>query len=67
MINHHKQNDKKDHLRLEIEQNIYQFVQQQRQTKNSKFKGNLCLHAKQLQIFHPLTKLPMIFEADTPF
>ena len=26
MINHHKQNDKKDHLRLEIEQNIYQFV-----------------------------------------
>ena len=33
----------------------------------NKFQGNSCLHAKQLQIFHPLTKAPMIFEADSPF
>jgi len=29
--------------------------------------GMLCLHAKQLNILHPITAAPVIFEADAPF
>ena len=28
---------------------------------------NLCLHAKELCIFHPLTGAPLIFRSKTPF
>lgn len=29
--------------------------------------GNLCLHARFLSLFHPLTHSPMVFEVDPPF
>jgi len=31
------------------------------------YAGTLCLHAKQLNLLHPITFTPLIFEADTPF
>eukprot|EP00980_Cylindrotheca_fusiformis_P000682 scaffold167_cov110-Cylindrotheca_fusiformis.AAC.10 len=34
---------------------------------NQDDRGTLCLHARKLSIYHPISGAPMIFEADTPF
>mmetsp|Transcript_19972 Transcript_19972/g.29194 ORF Transcript_19972/g.29194 Transcript_19972/m.29194 type:complete len:146 (+) Transcript_19972:1-438(+) len=52
-----------------IQRDLFQLVQR-RQTnyvEGRQYNGNLCLHAKQLNIFHPITKSPMAFEVDAPF
>ena len=53
------------------QQNLFNLVQQRRREGDcdgeGKYSGNLCLHAKQLTLLHPITKAPMSFETNTPF
>ena len=54
-----------------IQEQIYKYIHTMNPKTNEiiskKQKYNLCLHAKQLQIYHPMTNAPMIFESDPPF
>jgi len=63
---------------LELQMKIDQIVQSRRQAAREKKTpepdacctggpGNLCLHARFLSLFHPLTNAPMVFEVDSPF
>jgi 23S rRNA-/tRNA-specific pseudouridylate synthase len=51
-----------------IQQEIYKLVQKkQLQHDVGEYNGNMCLHAKQLCLLHPITQAPMSFENDAPF
>ena len=64
---------------LELQSHIDRVVQSRRQLAREKKgamepgacctggPGNLCLHARFLSLFHPLTQSPMVFEVDPPF
>jgi len=67
-----------DRASLEVQSEINQIVQSRRQAAKEQGilkqgacctggPGNLCLHARFLSLFHPLTNAPMVFEADPPF
>ena len=68
-----------DRASLELQRQIDQIVQSRRQLAREKKgamdpdacctggPGNLCLHARFLSLFHPLTHSPMVFEVDPPF
>jgi 23S rRNA-/tRNA-specific pseudouridylate synthase len=47
---------------------LYDLVQTKQEcSKTGEYNGNMCLHAKQLCFFHPITRAPMSFETDAPF
>jgi len=57
-----------------LQRQLFDLVQERRRmgndcarTGNRFYKGTLCLHAKQLNIFHPITSAPMSFHVDPPF
>ena len=57
---------------MSLQKNIHDMVQLRRsdqhgKRRGNKYDGNLCLHSRQLNIYHPITSAPIILEADPPF
>jgi len=62
-----------------LQHDIHCFVEEHRNMYNKRkglkfdnsdkkqYNGSLCLHAKQLNVLHPITGAPMIFESDATF
>lgn len=51
-----------------IQEELFNFVQESRMNHElGEYNGDLCLHAKQLTLMHPISKAPMSFEKDSPF
>jgi tRNA pseudouridine32 synthase/23S rRNA pseudouridine746 synthase len=51
-----------------VQSRLHDLVQKRREEhSDGEYNGNLTLHAKQLNLFHPITKAPMSFENDAPF
>jgi len=51
-----------------IQEELFNFVQERRTYHElGEYNGDLCLHAKQLTLLHPISKAPMSFEKDSPF
>jgi len=51
-----------------LQKDLYKIVEERKQNKRQdEYNGDLYLHAKQLNIHHPLTSAPISFHADAPF
>jgi len=51
-----------------VQSELFHLVQQRRLKHDTgQYSGNLCLHAKELNVLHPITKAPMSFETCAPF
>jgi tRNA pseudouridine32 synthase / 23S rRNA pseudouridine746 synthase len=52
---------------VELHRNLYQWLVRENHNHHSPLPQDLCLHARRLTIYHPITGAPMMFQADPLF